>query len=86
MATHILDPQTKLQATLNYNGGTLELPVVRGSENETALDIQALRNKTGFVTLDPGFGNTGACRSANVHAQVDPVGFVGLSQHAFHSL
>jgi citrate synthase len=38
--------------------------VVRGSEGETGIDISALRAATGAITLDPGFGNTGACRSA----------------------
>jgi citrate synthase len=42
----------------------LDLPVVVGTENEAAIDIRALRDKTGVVTLDPGFGNTGSCSSA----------------------
>jgi citrate synthase len=51
-------------ATLTYGGRTIELPVVTGSEGESAVDIQKLRASTGLITLDPGFGNTGACRSA----------------------
>ncbi len=51
-------------ATLTYEGKSVELPVVTGSEGESAIDIQKLRAATGLVTLDPGFGNTGACRSA----------------------
>ncbi len=50
-------------ATLTYNGQTVSLPVVKGSEGETAIDIQKLRSSTGLITLDPGFGNTGACKS-----------------------
>jgi citrate synthase len=50
--------------TLTFNGKTLPLPLVTGSEGETAIDIQKLRASTGLITLDPGFGNTGACRSA----------------------
>jgi len=42
---------------------TVSLPVVTGSEGEVGLDISQLRAKTGAITLDPGFGNTGACRS-----------------------
>ncbi|HET9326119.1 MAG TPA: citrate synthase [Candidatus Eisenbacteria bacterium] len=49
---------------MQYHGVSLDLPVVEGSEGEKALDIQQLRNKTGLITLDPGLGNTGACRSA----------------------
>lgn len=39
-------------------------PVVVGTENEKAIDIGALRAKTGYVTLDSGYKNTGACKSA----------------------
>ena len=38
--------------------------VVEGSEGEKAFNIQSLRKDSKFVTLDPGYGNTGACRSA----------------------
>jgi citrate synthase len=54
----------KAPATLTYEGKSLTLPVVTGSEAETAIDIQKLRAQTGLITLDPGYGNTGACRSA----------------------
>jgi citrate synthase len=50
-------------ATLTYDGKSLTLPVVTGSEAESAIDIQKLRAQTGLITLDPGYGNTGACRS-----------------------
>jgi citrate synthase len=40
------------------------LPVVRGTEDEVAVDIEKLRAATGMITLDPGYGNTGACKSA----------------------
>jgi citrate synthase len=42
----------------------IELPVVRGSEGDDALDIARLRGETGLITFDPGYGNTGACTSA----------------------
>src|ERR1043165_2747025 len=41
-----------------------ELPVIVGSEGEVGVDISALRAKTGAITLDPGYGNTGACESS----------------------
>jgi citrate synthase len=50
-------------ATLTFDGRTIELPVIEGSEGELALDISELRSRTGLITLDPGFGNTGACTS-----------------------
>jgi citrate synthase len=50
-------------AKLVIGGKELELPVVEGTEGEKAIDITQLRAKTGYITLDPGFGNTGACES-----------------------
>ncbi len=41
----------------------VELPMIVGSENERAFDISTLRAKTGCITLDEGYGNTGACTS-----------------------
>src|SRR6476661_5498186 len=65
MATPITTAQpTTAGATITFDGKAVSLPIVRGSEGETAVDIQALRNQTGLITLDPGYGNTGACRSA----------------------
>ncbi|MEJ2153903.1 MAG: citrate synthase [Desulfobacteraceae bacterium] len=51
-------------AKLMYNGKTFELPVIIGSEGEKGIDITGLRAETGFITLDPGYANTGACRSS----------------------
>ncbi|MCG8619108.1 MAG: citrate synthase [Desulfobacterales bacterium] len=50
--------------TLTYNGSEMKLPVVIGSEGEKAIDITKLRSETGFITLDPGYANTGSCSSA----------------------
>jgi citrate synthase len=50
-------------ATLTYEDMTIELPTVVGSEAETAVDISQLRAKSGLITLDSGFANTGACMS-----------------------
>ena len=52
------------EATITLDGKTITLPVTRGSEGETGINIEKLRAQTGAVTLDPGYGNTGACRSA----------------------
>jgi citrate synthase len=51
-------------ATLTYGDKKIELPVIEGSEGELGIDISQLRDKTGLITLDPGFGNTGSCTSA----------------------
>jgi citrate synthase len=50
-------------AKLSYNGSTTDLEVVVGSEGEKGVDISKLRDKTGLITLDPGYGNTGATKS-----------------------
>ena len=42
---------------------SIDLPIIEGSESEKAVDISALRSQTGYITLDPGYGNTGACTS-----------------------
>src|SRR5437870_10561583 len=50
-------------AELEVNGKTCRLPVVEGTEQEMAIDISALRNETGYITLDDGYANTGSCQS-----------------------
>jgi len=53
------------QATLEVNDQKYEFPLVKGTENEVAIDIIALRgNTSGVITLDPGYKNTGSCESA----------------------
>ena len=48
-------------ATLEYNGKKYEFPVIKGSEDELAIDIKTLRPTTGMITIDPGYKNTGSC-------------------------
>jgi citrate synthase len=49
---------------LDLNGQEYELPVIVGSEGETAVDVLKLRSNSGAITFDPGYGNTGSCASA----------------------
>ena len=49
--------------TLLYGEQRLEMPVIQGSEGELGIDISQLRAKTGMITLDPAYGNTGSCQS-----------------------
>ncbi len=52
-------------AKLEIEGKQYEFPIVKGTENELAIDIKQLRGVTGGVTtIDPGFKNTGSCTSA----------------------
>ncbi|WP_047416227.1 citrate synthase [Cellulophaga sp. Hel_I_12] len=52
------------KATLEYNGNKYEFPVIKGTEEEIAIDIKELRSATGMITIDPGYKNTGSCESA----------------------
>ena len=50
-------------AVLQLPGEEIDLPIIVGSEDEHAVDISQLRDQTGYITLDQGFSNTGACQS-----------------------
>ena len=50
-------------AKLIYNGKEYEYPVIVGTEDEAAIDFTQLRAQTGAITYDPGYGNTGSCKS-----------------------
>jgi citrate synthase len=52
------------KAKLIVDGKTFELPIVVGTEGERAIDISKLRQMTGLITLDPGYANTGSCKSS----------------------
>lgn len=58
-------------AKLILNDKEFEFPVIVGSENEVAVDLTSLRAKTGAITYDPGYGNTGACQSAITYIDGD---------------
>ena len=51
-------------AKLTIEDQEIELDVVVGSENEKGINLGKLRNKTGYITLDEGYVNTGSTRSA----------------------
>ncbi|MGL5111689.1 MAG: citrate synthase [Flavobacterium sp.] len=50
-------------ATLEFDGNKFELPIIVGSENEAGVDISKLRDLSGIITLDPGYKNSGSCKS-----------------------
>ena len=50
-------------AKISIEGKEFELPVITGSEGEKAIDISKLRSLSGYITIDPGFKNTGATTS-----------------------
>jgi citrate synthase len=52
------------KAQIILDGKTYEFPIIEGSEGEKAIDIAKLREETGYITLDLGYKNTGATKSA----------------------
>ena len=50
-------------AILELDGKKYEFPVIQGSENEIAIDIDKLRSASGAITIDPGYKNSGSCKS-----------------------
>ena len=50
-------------AILELDGQKYEFPVIVGTENEVAIDIDKLRSATGAITIDPGYKNSGSCKS-----------------------
>lgn len=50
-------------AILEIDGKKYEFPIIVGTENETAIDIDKLRGLTGAITIDPGYKNSGSCKS-----------------------
>ncbi len=52
------------QAELKLGDKIIPLPLIEGTEAEKAVDVTQLRATTGHITLDSGYMNTGACKSA----------------------
>jgi citrate synthase len=52
------------KAILKVKGKEIELDIVEGTEQEVAVDISKLRGQSGVITIDPGYKNTGATKSA----------------------
>lgn len=53
----------RAKAKLTLRGKTYDMPLVEGTEGELAVDISSMRNRTGAITLDDGYANTGSCKS-----------------------
>ena len=59
------------QIQLNIDGKVVDFSIITGSEGDKAIDIAKLRSTTGYITLDPGFGNTGSCKSGITYLDGD---------------
>ncbi|UXE68375.1 MAG: citrate synthase [Chryseotalea sp. WA131a] len=69
-------------AELIIDGKSYKLPIVEGTENEVALDISNLLEETGTITLDLGYKNTGATKSAITFLDGDK----GILRHRGYSI
>ncbi|MBL6591393.1 MAG: citrate synthase [Flavobacteriaceae bacterium] len=52
------------KAKLYFDNNEYEFQVIIGSEKEKAIDVSSLRSEANLITIDPGFKNTGSCRSS----------------------
>jgi|TARA_B100000768_G_C11280657_1_gene378366 citrate synthase len=52
------------KAKLKIGDKEIELDLVTGSEKELGIDVSNLRVSSSIITLDPGYKNTGSCKSA----------------------
>jgi len=50
-------------ASLEIDGKIYSLPITEGTESERGICISSLRETSGCITLDDGYGNTGSCLS-----------------------
>lgn len=50
--------------TLKYKDKEYKLPLIKGTEDENAIDIKHLRKTTGLITMDPGMVNSGVTKSS----------------------
>ena len=55
--------KTSKTCELIIDGKSYTLPLIEGTENEVGIDISELLEKTGTITLDLGYKNTGATKS-----------------------
>nr|WP_299417872.1 citrate synthase [uncultured Emticicia sp.] len=51
-------------AEIILDGKSYHYPTIEGTEGERAIDIAKLRDETGYITIDSGYKNTGATKSA----------------------
>ena len=51
-------------AEIILDGKTYQYTTIEGSEGEKAIDIAKLRDETSYITIDSGYKNTGATKSA----------------------
>ena len=51
------------KAKITIEGKEYEYPLITGSEGERGIDTRTLRQDTGYISYDEGYGNTASCLS-----------------------
>ena len=64
------DPSSD-KATLHFPGGTAEFPIMTSADGASSIDISTFTRQTGYTTLDQGFVNTSATKSAITYIDGD---------------
>jgi citrate synthase len=59
------------KATLSFPGGTAEFPILKSADGASSIDISTMMKQTGLSTLDYGFVNTAATKSAITYIDGD---------------
>jgi citrate synthase len=59
------------RATLQFPGGSAEFPILQAVDGASSIDISTLMKQTGHSTLDQGFVNTAATKSAITYIDGD---------------
>jgi citrate synthase len=59
------------RATLQFPGGSAEFPILQATDGASSIDISTLMKQTGHSTLDQGFVNTAATKSAITYIDGD---------------
>jgi citrate synthase len=67
----LTEPVSTDTATISVGGVTAEFPIVPATDGHSAIDITKLGSLTGLNTLDHGFANTAATRSAITYIDGD---------------
>src|SRR5690242_8894350 len=62
--TSVRDDVSENSVVLRYGDDEYSYPVVKSTVGDNGFDIGKLRAQTGLVTLDSGYGNTAAYKSA----------------------
>ncbi|MCU1506105.1 MAG: citrate synthase [Microbacteriaceae bacterium] len=59
------------KATIQFPGGSADFPIIRSVDGASSIDISTFTRKTGYTTLDQGFVNTSAAKSAITYIDGD---------------